>query len=174
MQLRRQGGQAAAPRYLRAFEAGQPPEAICAHRLQALEREIAGLAARKAALESLGAQAPVLPDDGDLQQLRDRIRLAVAQAAPEQLKLLLAAVVDRITVESRVCVQPYFTAPGVRPRGAPREASRYAYEPRRPVTEPLDHHTGVGTGELRTKDLLPRRNLGSGLAGGRLSRSGVV
>jgi hypothetical protein len=25
------------------------------------------------------------------------------------------------------------------------EASRYAYEPRHPVAEPLGHHTGVGT-----------------------------
>jgi len=29
------------------------------------------------------------------------------------------------------------------------EADRYAYEPRHPVAEPLGHHTGVGTGELR-------------------------
>jgi hypothetical protein len=111
---------AAVDRYLRAFEAGRLPEAICADRLRDLERKLAGLAARKAALESLGAQALVLPDDGDLRQLRDRIRLAVAQAAPEQLKLLLAAVVDRITVESRACIQPYFTAPGVRTLGGSR------------------------------------------------------
>jgi Recombinase zinc beta ribbon domain/SecD/SecF GG Motif len=111
---------AAVDRYLRAFEVGRLPEAICADRLRDLEREIAGLAARKAALESLGAQAPVLPADGDLQQLRDRIALAVAHAAPQQLKLLLAAVVDRITVESRACIQPYFTAPGVRTLGASR------------------------------------------------------
>jgi site-specific DNA recombinase len=111
---------AAVGRYLRAFEAGRLPEAICADRLRDLEREIAGLGARKAALESLGAQAPVLPADGDLQQLRDRIRLAVAHAAPKQLKLLLGAVVDRITVESRACIQPYITAPGVRTHGGPR------------------------------------------------------
>ena len=107
---------AAVDRYLRAFEVGRLPEAICADRLRDLEREIAGLAARKAALESLGAQAPVPPADGDLQQLRDRIALAAAHAAPQQLKLLLAAVVDRITVESRACIQPYFVAPTVRTR----------------------------------------------------------
>jgi hypothetical protein len=50
----------ATTRYLRAFEAGRLPEAICTDRLRDLEREIAGLAARKAALESQGAQAPVL------------------------------------------------------------------------------------------------------------------
>jgi hypothetical protein len=30
------------------------------------------------------------------------------------------------------------------------EADGYAYEPRHPVADPLDHHTGLGTGELRT------------------------
>ena len=30
------------------------------------------------------------------------------------------------------------------------EADGYAYEPRHPIGEPLDHYTGVGTGELRT------------------------
>ncbi len=88
--------------------------------LQALEREIAGLAARKAALESQYEQAPVLPADGDLREWRGRIELAVAHAAPEQLKLLLGAVVDRILVESRACIQPYFTAPGVRSLGPSR------------------------------------------------------
>jgi hypothetical protein len=44
----------------------------------------------------------------------------VAQAAPEQLKLLLGAVVDRIMVESRACIQPYFVAPTVRTRSASR------------------------------------------------------
>jgi site-specific DNA recombinase len=84
-------------RYLRAFEAGRLSEIACAHRLQALEREIAGLAARKAALESQCEQAPVLPADGDLREWRGRIELAVAHAAPEQLKLLLGALVDRIS-----------------------------------------------------------------------------
>jgi hypothetical protein len=46
-------------RYLHAFEAGRLSEITCAHRLQALEREVAGLAARKAAL---GSQFPVQHD----------------------------------------------------------------------------------------------------------------
>jgi hypothetical protein len=40
--------------------------------------------------------------------------------APEHLKQLLGAVVDRIQVESRACIQPYFVAPTVRTRIASR------------------------------------------------------
>jgi len=42
------------------------------------------------------------------------------QAGPERLKRLLDAVVERITVESRACTQPYFVAPTVRTRIGPR------------------------------------------------------
>jgi hypothetical protein len=40
----------------------------------------------------------------------------VAEGASEQLKQLLDAVVERILVESRACIQPYFVAPTVRMR----------------------------------------------------------
>jgi hypothetical protein len=71
-----------------------------------LGREIACLAARKAALEPLSEQAPTLPADRDLPNLLTRIALAVAEAAPEQHKLLRDAVVVRITVESRAVIKP--------------------------------------------------------------------
>ena len=82
--------------------------------------EAADLQMQQCPLESQCEQAPVLPADGDLREWRGRIELAVAHAAPEQLKLLLGAVVDRILVESRACIQPYFTAPGVRTLGPSR------------------------------------------------------
>jgi hypothetical protein len=63
---------------------------------------------------------PVLPTGGDLATLRRQIEQAIAEAAPEQLKRLLDAVVERITVESRACIQPYFFAPTVRTLTAPR------------------------------------------------------
>jgi hypothetical protein len=44
----------------------------------------------------------------------------VAEDASEQLKQLLDAVVDRILVESRTCIQPYFVVPMVRTRPGPR------------------------------------------------------
>jgi site-specific DNA recombinase len=105
---------AAIDRYLRAFEAGRLPEATCAYRLLELEREVAALNARRAALESECEQAPALSADGDLQELRRLVELAVSQAAPASLKRLLGAIVERIVVESRACIQPYFTAPSVR------------------------------------------------------------
>jgi hypothetical protein len=52
--------------------------------------------------------------------IRGRIERVVAEGAPEQLKQLLDAVVDRILVESRACIQPYFVAPTVRTRSGPR------------------------------------------------------
>ena len=63
---------------------------------------------------------PALPTDGDLETLWRQLERAIADAAPEQLKRLLDAVVERITVESRACIQPYFFAPTVRTLTAPR------------------------------------------------------
>jgi hypothetical protein len=74
------------------------------------------LEGRRAALEAECDQEPALPDGGELVALRKDIRSAVAEGEPEQLKRLLAAVVDRIDVQGRACIQPYFTAPGVRTR----------------------------------------------------------
>jgi hypothetical protein len=58
--------------------------------------------------------------------VRGRIERAVA-GSPEQLKQLLDAVVDRILVESRACIQPYFVAPTVRTR--PGSRRRTGIEP---------------------------------------------
>jgi hypothetical protein len=41
-------------------------------------------------------------------------RKAVDDAAPEQIKKLLASIIDDIVVESRACIQPYFVWLGVR------------------------------------------------------------
>jgi hypothetical protein len=113
---------AAVDRYLRAFEAGRLSEATCGHRVGALEQEIGALEARRASLLAECDTEPALPTGGDLDTLRRQIEQAIADAAPEQLKRLLDAVVERITVESRACIQPYFFAPAVRTLTAPREA----------------------------------------------------
>jgi hypothetical protein len=52
--------------------------------------------------------------------VRGGIERAAADGASGQLKRLLEAVVERILVESRACIQPYFVAPVVRTRIGPR------------------------------------------------------
>jgi site-specific DNA recombinase len=111
---------AAIDRYLRALEAGRLPEAACADRLSELDQEVQALEVRVAALEAECETTPALPTGDDLVGVRHRIERAVADGAPEQLKRLLDTVVDQILVESRACIQPYFVAPTVRTRIAPR------------------------------------------------------
>ena len=96
------------------------PEAACADRLSELDQEVQALEVRVAALEAECETTPALPTGDDLVGVRRRIERAVADGAPEQLKRLLDTVVDQILVESRACIQPYFVAPTVRTRIAPR------------------------------------------------------
>jgi hypothetical protein len=107
---------AAIDRYLGAFEAQRLPESTCAHRLAELDREVQGLEARAAALEVECDTTPTMARDHLLAGIQGRIQRAADDGAPEQLKQLLDAVVDRIVVESRACIQPYFVAPSVRTR----------------------------------------------------------
>jgi site-specific DNA recombinase len=111
---------AAIDRYLRAFEARRLPEATCAHRLAELDREVRGLEVRAAALEVECDTTPTIATDHLLAGIQGSIQRAVVEGAPEQLKQVLDAVVDRILVESRACIQPYFVAPAVRTRPALR------------------------------------------------------
>jgi site-specific DNA recombinase len=103
-------------RYLRAFEAGRLLESTCADRLTELDQEVRALGARAAALEAECETTPVIATGEVLVGVRRRVERAVADGAPEQLKRLLATVVDQILVESRACIQPYFVAPTVRTR----------------------------------------------------------
>jgi site-specific DNA recombinase len=111
---------AAIDRYLRAFEARRLPEATCADRLAELDREVQGLEARAAALAAECDTTPTMATDHLLAGVRGSIERAVGEGAPEQLKQLLDAVVDRILVESRACIQPFFVAPTVRTRTGQR------------------------------------------------------
>jgi hypothetical protein len=77
-------------RSLRAFEAGRLPESTCADRLTELEQEVRALEVRTAALEAKCEKCETTP------------------------------AVEQILVESRACIQPYFVAPTVRTRIAPR------------------------------------------------------
>jgi hypothetical protein len=105
---------AAVDRYLRAFEAGRLSEATCGNRVGVLEQEISALEVRRASLVAECDTEPSLPSGGDLDVLRRQLERAIADAAPEQLKRLMDAVVERIAVESSACIQPYFFAPTAR------------------------------------------------------------
>jgi hypothetical protein len=96
-------------------------------RLAELDREVQGLEARAAALEVECDTTPTMATDHLLAGIQGRIQRAAAAGAPEQLKQLLDAVVDRIVVESRACIQPYFVAPSVRTRiGRRRRTGKHA------------------------------------------------
>jgi hypothetical protein len=107
-------------RYLRAVETGRLPESTCAHRLTELDHEVEGLEVRAAALEAECDTTPTMTTDHLLAGVRGGIERAAADGASGQLKRLLEAVVERIMVESRACIQPYFVAPMVRTRIGPR------------------------------------------------------
>jgi hypothetical protein len=117
---------AAVDRYLRAFEAGRLSEATCGHRVGALEQEILALETRRASLLAECDSEPALPTDGDLETLWRQLERAIADAAPEQLKRLLDAVVERITVRagpasSRTSLRPRFVRLPL--RGGGRESN---------------------------------------------------
>ena len=76
--------------------------------------------ARTAALEAECETILTMTPGADLVRVRRRVERAVADGAPEQLKRLLETVVERILVDSRACIQPYFVAPTVRTRIASR------------------------------------------------------
>jgi hypothetical protein len=107
-------------RYLRAFEDRRLPEWTCADRLTELHHEVQGLEARAAALEAECDTTPTMAMDHFLAGIRGSVEQAVGDGAPEQLKQLLDAVVDRILVESRASIQPYLVAPTVRTRTGSR------------------------------------------------------
>ena len=75
---------------------------------------------RAAALEAECDTTPTMTTDHLLAGVRGGIERAAADGASGQLKRLPEAVVERILVESRACIQPHFVAPMVRTRLGPR------------------------------------------------------
>lgn len=101
-------------RYLRAFETGELPPSACGDRLQELHKEIEALEKRSAALEAELAETTRAFSGRDLARLKREIGAALLGADPEQVKELLAVVVNEIRVEGRSSIQPFFVATGVR------------------------------------------------------------
>jgi hypothetical protein len=114
-------------RYLRAFETGRLPESTCAHRLTASSTtRWKGWKYAQRPLEAETDTTLTMTTDHLLAGVRGGIERAAADGASGQLKRPLEAVVERILVESRACIQPYFVAPMVRTRiGSRRRADTH-------------------------------------------------
>jgi hypothetical protein len=98
---------------LTAFESDKLPEEACGHRVSALQREIVSLETERGRLEAECDLAPSLPIDDLLAELRAALLRASEEQALEKLKQLLACVVDKIVVEGRDHIRPYYFVPGV-------------------------------------------------------------
>ncbi len=98
-------------RLLRAFESGQLSESICGYRAKEVEKELTVLEADKATLEA-AAERPGF--ESVLKDLGAELERALEQGTPQEVKQLIAAVVDSIVVESRSFVQPYYFLSTVR------------------------------------------------------------
>ena len=100
-------------RYLRAFETGTMPEAICAPRLAELSDRRTELAAHRDQLQvQLRSTVPTTPSRQELEGLAAKARNALTEGSPEQIKQTLAALVDRVEISTDRRARPWFRIPG--------------------------------------------------------------
>jgi hypothetical protein len=87
-------------RYLRAFETGAMPEAICGERVKALGSQSTALRARREVLSDEMDEADLTgPSPEELSVLRDRVAEALASGDPAPVKTLLQALIHEIRVD---------------------------------------------------------------------------
>jgi len=99
-------------RYLRAFETGAMPEAICGARVKALGSQSTALRARREVLSDEMDEADLTaPSPEELSALRDRVAEALASGDPAPVKTLLQALIHEIRVDSREAIHPVFHVP---------------------------------------------------------------
>ena len=99
-------------RYLRAFETGAMPEAICGTRVKALGSQSTALRARREVLSDEMAEADLTaPSPEELSALRDRVAEALASGDPAPVKTLLQALIHEIRVDNRHAIHPTFRVP---------------------------------------------------------------
>ena len=160
--------------YLRAFETGEMPAAICSPRVTELTQRRDELAAhRKKLTAQLKDATPQLPTPEQLRALCAEIRRTIDSGNPDAVKQLLHELIDRveITPDRRAC--PYFWVPAGCETGTPSGKPG-------PDAPPVPAHQGDtgwlfmahrGGGGNRTRVLRLLTGPSPSAAGERLSRA---
>ena len=91
---------ASVDRYLRAFESGSMPEALCGERVKELATRATVLRTRHEDLNAEMEQADITcASPEELATLRDRVNEAIAEGSPAVVKSLLQALIHEIRVD---------------------------------------------------------------------------
>ncbi|MGH9110305.1 MAG: hypothetical protein ACRDY3_12740 [Acidimicrobiales bacterium] len=98
--------------YLRAFETGEMPAAICSPRVTELTQRRDELVAHRNELAcQLEAASPQAPTREQLRGLCAQIRRAVEDGPPDAVKQLLRELIDRVEITPDRHAYPYFWVP---------------------------------------------------------------
>ena len=106
--------------YLRAFETGEMPAAICSPRVTELtQRRDELVAHRKKLTAQLKDATPQLPTPEQLRSLCAEIRRTVDSGNPDAVKQLLRELIDRVEITPERHAYPYFWVPAGCETGTP-------------------------------------------------------
>jgi site-specific DNA recombinase len=130
---------AAIEKYLLAFEGGTLSETQLGPRVQALGAKMADLRRRREDLIAEGTPTAVqAPTDAELARLRGHVPEQIISGAVAAKKVLLQSLVDRVVVDGRDTITPWFRVPaqpagdgdGAKVRALATMAGERRFEPR--------------------------------------------
>jgi site-specific DNA recombinase len=158
--------------YLRAFETGEMPAAICSPRVTELTARRDELVAhRKDLARRLEVASPQLPSPEQLRSLCAEIRRTIDSGNPDAVKQLLRELIDRIEITPDRHAYPYFWVPAGGETGTPSGKPG-------PDAPPVPSHQGdtgwlfvtsSGGGGNRTRVLQLLHGTSPSAAGGQIS-----
>ena len=120
---------ASVDRYLRAFESGSMPEALCGERVKELATRATTLRARREELNEEMEQVDITcASPEELATLRDWVTEAIAEGSPAVVKSLLQALIHEIR---GIAATPFSPSFACRWRVTPWRAMRFAHRPGR-------------------------------------------
>ncbi|MHB1928996.1 MAG: recombinase family protein [Acidimicrobiales bacterium] len=106
--------------YLRAFETGEMPAAICSPRVTELTQRRDELAAHRKKLAcQIEAASPQLPTPDQLRSLCAEIRRTIDSGNPDAVKQLLRELIDRVEITPDRHAYPFFWVPAGGETGTP-------------------------------------------------------